>query len=134
MCLMIYIGSDTPLPLIDWNEKERAFNVSELTKYEQKAAAQFELPYVYHAGSHQGCGCGFLKEFKHEEELLQVNQSYSQLNAYLQKVKEMGANIQVFSCWDGDQEAKPEHKEEISLARLIETDFEFKEKVLYKIL
>ena len=133
MCLMVYIGSDKPLPLIDWNENERAFNVSELTKYEQNTAAQFKLSYVYNAGSHLGCGCGFLREFKDEEELVLVKENYSKLNAYLQKAQEAGANNQIFSCWDGDQEAKPEYREEISLNRLIEANFEFKEKALYKI-
>jgi hypothetical protein len=131
---MVYIGSDKPLPLIDWNENERAFNVSELTKYEQNTAAQFKLPYVYNAGSHLGCGCGFLREFKDEEELVLVKENYSKLNAYLEKAREMGASNQVFSCWDGDQEAKPEHREEINLNRLIEAKFEFKEKALYEIL
>jgi hypothetical protein len=134
MCLMVYIGSDKPLPLIAWNENNPSFNISDLTKYEKSVAAQFKFPHVYNAGSHQGCGCGFFKEFKEDEELTQAHDNYHQLNAYLQKAQEMGANNQIFSCWDGDQEAKPEHREEINLNRLIEANFEFKEKALYEIL
>ena len=134
MCLMVYIGSDKPLPLIDWNENKRAFNVSELTKYEQNTAAQFKLPHTYNIGSHLGCGCGFLKDFKDDEELALANDNYLQLSIYLKKAREMGANNQIFSCWDGDQEAKPEHREELDLKRLIEADFQFKEKALYQIL
>ena len=133
MCLMVYIGSDKPLPLIDWNEDKRAFSVSDLSKYEKNVAVQFQFPHVYNAGSHLGCGCGFLKEFKEEQALAQANKNYLQLNAYLQKAHEMGAHYQVFACWDGDQEAKPAHREEIDLKRLIETHFEFKEKTLYEI-
>lgn len=131
---MVYIGSDQPLPLIDWNENKRAFNISELTKYEKHVETQFRFPYVYNAGSHLGCGCGFIKESKDEEELAQVIDNYFQLSAYLQKARETGANNQIFSCWDGDQAAKPEHREEINLQHLIEADFKFKEKVLYEIL
>ena len=134
MCLMVYIGSDKPLPLVDWNENKRAFNISELTKYEKHVETQFKFSYVYNAGSHLGCGCGFIKESKDEEELAQVNHNYIQLSAYLQKARETQATIHIFSCWDGDQDAKPEHRKEINLQRLIEADFEFKEKALYEIL
>ena len=134
MCLMVYVASDKPLPLIDWNENKRAFNVSDLSKYEKNVAAQFELPHVYNAGSHLGCGCGFLKDFKDDEELALANDNYLRLSIYLNKAREMGANNQIFSCWDGDQEAKPQLREELDLKRLIKTDFEFKEKALYQIL
>ena len=134
MCLMVYIGSDKPLPLINWNENKPSFNVSDLTKYEKSVTTQFKYPHVYNVGSHQGCGCGFFKGFKEEEELTQVFDNYHQLKDYLQKAKAMGASNQIYSCWDGDQEAKPEHREEINLNRLIEETFEFKEIALYEIL
>lgn len=134
MCLMVYIASDKPLPLIDWNEQKRCFSISDLTKYEKNVETQFELPHVYNAGSHLGCGCGFLKESKDEEELAQVNDNYFQLSAYLKKARETGANTQIFSCWDGDQEAKPEHREEINPEHLVEANFKFKEKAFYEIL
>ena len=131
---MVYIGSDKPLPLIDWNENNPSFNISDLAKYEKSAATQFEFPYVYNAATHQSCGCGFLKEFKEYEDLAQAHVNYHQLKAYLQKAQEMGASNQIFSCWDGDQEAKPERREKINLDCLIEANFEFKENILYEIL
>lgn len=134
MCLMVYVASDKPLPLIEWNEDKPAFCVSDLSKYEKNVAIQFKLPYVYNAGSHLDCGCGFLKDYKDEEVLAQAKDNYFQLNAYLKEAREKGASIQVFSCWDGDQEAKPVFREEINLKHLIEADFEFKEKTFYKIL
>ena len=134
MCLMVYIGSDKPLPLIDWNENERAFNVTELNKFEKSVESQFNVPHVYYVGSHLGCGCGFLKEYKVEEELAQTNNNYLQLNAYLQKARETGAQVQLYSCWDGDQSAKPEFRDQIELNHLLEASFEFKEKALYEVL
>ena len=134
MCLMIYIGSDQPLTLIDWNEDNPSFSISDLTKYEKKVKTQFEFPYVYNAGSHQDCGCGFFKKNKAEEALAQAHDNYLQLKTYLQNAREMGANNQIFSCWDGDQDARPAVREKIALKRLVEADFEFKEKAFYEIL
>ena len=134
MCLMVYVASDKSLPLIKWDENKRAFCVSDLSKYEKNVAAQFKLPYVYTAGSHLGCGCGFLKNFKDEEGLAQSNENYLQLSAYLQKARETEATIHIYSCWDGDQEAKPVFREKIDLKHLVESIFEFKEKALYEIL
>ena len=81
MCLMVYIASDKPLPLIDWNENKRAFNVTDLSKYEKNVETQFKYTNVYNAGSHLGCGCGFLKEFKEEDELALANENYLQLKS-----------------------------------------------------
>ena len=134
MCLMVYIGSDKPLPLIDWNEDKPAFYISELSKYEKGVKSQFKFPHVYNVGSHQGCGCGFFKEHNEEEKLAQAHDNYLQLKTYLQKAREMGANNQIFSCWDGDQDTRPEFREKIELNRLLEANFEFKEKAFYEIL
>lgn len=134
MCLMVYVASDKSLPLIEWDEHKRAFCVSDLSKYEKNVAAQFELPYVYNAGSHLGCGCGFLKDFEDEEELAQSNKNYLQLSAYLQKGLETEATIQIYSCWDGDQETRPLFREKMDLKHLVESNFEFKEKAFYEIL
>ena len=131
---MVYLASDKPLPLIEWNENKRAFCVSDLTKYEKNVETQFDSSYVYNAGSHLGCGCGFLKEFKEEDELAQANENYLQLSVYLQKARETGAHLHIYSCWDGDQEAKPALREELYLKRMVKADFEFKEKAFYKIL
>lgn len=131
---MVYIASDKPLPLIGWSEDKPAFCVSDLTKYEKAVESQFKFSHVYNAGSHQGCGCGFFKDFKEGDELARAHDNYIQLNAYLQKAREMGANNQIFSCWDGDQDARPEFREQIGLNHLVDSNFEFKEKALYEIL
>ena len=59
MCMMIYIASDRPLPLIDWQDEFPAFHVRELREEEMAVRTHFKKPYVYYAGSHEGCGCGF---------------------------------------------------------------------------
>ena len=133
MCLMVYIASDKALTLIDWSEDKPAFNISELSKYEEGVKTQFKFSHIYNVGTHLGCGCGFLKEYKEGGELAQANENYIELNTYLQKARETGASNQIFSCWDGDQNARPEFREQIELKHLTEPNFEFKEKALYEI-
>lgn len=134
MCLAVYIASNKPLPLISWVEEKPAFYVAELSENEAAVKIQFKYQYIYYAGSHEGCGCGFFKDGEVGEELALVEVNYKDFSAYLKKAKELGASIQIFSCWEGDQTSEPEYKEEISEESLNEEQFEFKEKVLYQII
>ena len=133
MCLAVYIASDKPLPLISWVEERPSFYVEEVKKDEAGVKKQFKYQYIYYAGSHEGCGCGFFKEGEVGDELAQVEENYNNLSAYLKKSKETGAKLQLFSCWEGDQKAEPEHREEIDEENLNEKQFEFKEKALYQV-
>jgi len=133
MCLAVYIASDKPLPLISWVEERPSFYVEEATNDKTGIKKQFNNQYIYYAGSHEGCGCGFFKDGEVGEELAQVEENYNNLSSYIKKAKESGAKLQIFSCWEGDQADEPEHSEEITEQNLIEKQFEFKEKTLYKI-
>lgn len=59
MCLMVLLAADQPLPLVEWDETRRGFNVSELTEAEAPARERLDRAFVYHAGSQTHCGCGF---------------------------------------------------------------------------
>ena len=133
MCLAIYIASNKPLPLIPWVEEKPAFYVEEVMKDGAGVKQQFQYQHVYYAGSHEGCGCGFIKDGEGGEELSQIEENYKRLSAYLKDAKESGAELQIFSCWEGDQNREPEYREEIDEKTLNERDFEFKEKALYRV-
>ncbi|MCU7933193.1 MAG: hypothetical protein KZQ90_20560 [Candidatus Thiodiazotropha sp. (ex Codakia rugifera)] len=133
MCLAVYIASDHTLPLVEWNEKEPKFNVVPINKSEKIVKKQFNLPNIVYAGSHVGCGCGFFKDGEVGEELAQVQATYDALVSYLQDLISQGADIEIFSCWEGDQSTKPEFKEKLSLEALGADEFEFKEKAYYEI-
>jgi len=133
MCLAVYIASNKPLSLVPWVEEKPAFYVEEVVKDEVGVTKQFQYRYVYYAGSHEGCGCGFIKDGEVGEELTQVEENYKRLSAYLKDAKESGAELQIFSCWEGDQTQEPEHREEINETTLNEKQFEFKEKALYQV-
>lgn len=133
MCLAVYLASDKPLPLIEWSEKEPSFYVGELTKFDKSVKIQFEFPYIYYIGSHEGCGCGFFKEGREKEEVRRAEENYSQLVSYIKNAQSTGTKNQIYSCWEGDQDSDPEFRENIDLSCLTDKNFEFKEKTLYAI-
>jgi hypothetical protein len=133
MCLMLYIAGSEPLPLVPYIKREPSFSVSEVSGYNLCVKRQFTLPYVYYAGSHEGCGCGFLKEWEIGEELEKIEDNYSKLSAYIHGACRRGIAIQLFSCWAGDQDSTPEFRESIDEDDLKDKEFEFKEKAFYQI-
>jgi hypothetical protein len=133
MCLAVYIASSKPLKTTGRDKANQEFYVTNLSTHELPVKKQFELPNVYYVGSDQGCGCGFLKDGVVGEELTQVEGNYLQLSGYIADARQQGAEIQLFSCWEGDQASRSEFQEVISEADLITPEFEFQEKALYTV-
>lgn len=59
MCFAVYIGTDQPLSTSVWNEAQRQCYLAELVEKDKPARQHFSKPYVYFAGSHIQCSCGF---------------------------------------------------------------------------
>ena len=64
MCIMLYLASECPLPLVPWDEAYPGFHVTSLETnrhnwWEDWVWQQFTKPFVYSIGSYQGCACGF---------------------------------------------------------------------------
>ncbi|MES9844930.1 MAG: hypothetical protein ABW131_09820 [Candidatus Sedimenticola sp. 6PFRAG5] len=118
---------------MEWNEKKPGFNVVMLGDHESSVLKQFHNPYVVYAGSHEGCGCGFFKDGEIGEELKLVQSNYDSLANYLKALKLGGSKLEIYVCWEGDQDEEPEHKQIISLKELVSAPFEFKEKSYYEI-
>jgi len=127
MCLMVYIASDVPLPLIPWDERHR-FNVSELEARYDSVRKQFTKPHVFMVGSHTGCGCGFestVPVFASAEELQRAiqagsfdprqepsadpasKQSRAELAEYLRKALTLQTSIELYACWEGEEGLTP---------------------------
>lgn len=132
MCLAVYIASDHELPLIAWDESAPSFYIDELST-DGDVKKQFTLPEVAYAGSHEGCGCGFLKDGAVGEELEDVDENYHKLASYIKGLQTKGASIQLFSCWEGEQTSPAESNETIRVSDLMTKEFEFKEKALYRL-
>jgi hypothetical protein len=136
MCLVVYLASDRPLPLISWDENARGFHVTELTgEKDEPVRVQFTQPHVYYAGSHTICGCGFnygqdpLAEDDPEELALRAR-TLSAMSDYLASAVANGGTIELFACWEGDQAAVPEHRRELAPDAFRSSDFVLQEKEL----
>ena len=133
MCLGVFIASNHPLPLVEWDEEQPRFNVVPLSGDEWRVKIQSQYPHVVYAGSHQRCGCGFIKDGEVGEELNAIQRNYDALAEYLRPLQSDGAALEIFSCWEGQQEDEPEHQQKLTLEQLVAPDFEFEEKAYYEI-
>ena len=131
MCLVLYIGSNQPLPLIPWNEEAPAFHVIDLPDDAQAARNHLAEPFVYYAGSYERCGCAF--NFGHEypdyedepEELLAAEQSRNDLINYLSRALPKTGSLRIFSCWANEETKAPEAFRTVTPAALGAKDFIF---------
>lgn len=121
MCLMVYLASDHPAPLVPWDPNSPAFNVSALSAREEKVRTHFTKPHVYYIGSHEHCGCPFNSSGENDIEpyppldsdTLQSRASFVTLVANL---LQHTPDIQLYACWDGDQSAQPEKRRQFPIS------------------
>jgi hypothetical protein len=133
MCMVIYIGSRSPLPLIPWSQDAPAFNVTVLTEHALPVWRHFAASHVCQAGSHTGCGCGFNEGREHPEvydnpatERADALRSSSQLAEYVRE----NQVEQIYSCWSGDEGESKEFERRITPEALVAEDFFFREREL----
>lgn len=137
MCIVAYIASRSPLPLIAWQQEAPAFNVTELTDPEQRVLRHLVLPHVRQAGSHTGCGCGFNegREYPAEAyddpaaERADALESSARLARY---VREHHVE-QIYSCWSGDEGKPQAFERRVTPEALVAEDFFFREGELLTI-
>jgi hypothetical protein len=164
MCEVVYLASDKPLPLIEYDQDRPAFWVGELGSFSENdigAKKQFLLPYVYYIGSHKCCGCGFQKRRqRHSRNLFRrirnlfkrgkekrsylgesdlalnadVDLTYRQLVSYLQEAKTQGARLELFSCYDGFQEEEHIRREVIRTVDIESSGFTFAWETHYELI
>lgn len=126
MCLAVYVASSIELPSIKWEKTAPAFYLKP-ARSRDTVRRQFSLPNVYYAGSHEGCGCGFLKDGVPDEESEIYRANYRALADCIRTAKHRGAAIELFSCWEGQQSARPEFVESVNVDNVEGPSFCFKE-------
>ena len=135
MCMMVYIAADMPLDLVAWDDLAPAFNVSALAPDEERVRRQFGKTHVVYVGSYEGCACGFqLGEYPPDgadsQEREHQRTSLREFADYLRREIHRVGPIELFACWDGDQEATPEHRRVLTPSALEQESFFFLEKEL----
>jgi hypothetical protein len=126
MCLAVYIGSSLPLEEGSWDKKNQKFYLERAAEAEPPGR-HFSGKFVYYAGSHEGCGCGFSKDGEPPEELIKCQENYDALARVLEEALEKGAKLQLFTCWEGDQAEEPESVQSITPQRVREPAYELQE-------
>jgi hypothetical protein len=133
MCIVAYIASRSPLPLIPFQEHAPAFNVTELTEHERAVLTHLALPHVRQAGSHTSCGCGFNEGREHPEVhddpvagRADALESSARLARY---VREQRVE-QIYSCWSGDEAEPRRFERHITPEELVAEEFFFREREL----
>jgi hypothetical protein len=135
MCLMVYLAADEPLPLVAWNDTEPAFHVAATAPDEERVRTMFSKEHVVYAGSYEGCGCGFqYGEVSAQSvdplERKKRRRSLDELGAYLSRELPRVGPIEIYVCWDGDQDSLPEHRRNLTPASLKAETFFFMRKEL----
>ncbi len=118
MCLNVFLAADRPLPILDRNPDEPVFHVRSASAQETAAIRHaVRGRYLFYAGSHEGCGCGFLHHWatagghssaephpgpKRES----AARSTASLVEYLRRTA-AGGPVELYSCWQGDEAAHP---------------------------
>jgi hypothetical protein len=133
--MMVYLAADLPLRERAWNDAAPAFHTSPLAVDEQRVRRQFSKPHVIYAGSHEGCSCGFqlgeyALEYTEPEVIPRRRQSLQEFAAYLRDETARVGAIEVFACWDGDQDAPPEHRRALTPSSVEADRFFFLQKEL----
>jgi hypothetical protein len=132
MCMVVYIASRSPLPLVPWGDDAPAFNVTALTEHEERVRSHFSLPHVRYAGSHTHCGCGF-NEGRHPDADPQERIAALASSAMLARFVREHRVEQVYSCWSVDEGEPQEFARRIVPAALVADDFVLRERELLTI-
>jgi hypothetical protein len=119
MCLVVYSGSPAPLPLVPWTESAPAFNVRTLAPHEEAVRRVLSHPHLATLGAHTGCGCGFLMDGA--EVPADVTRSRAALARYATEALRNGP-MELYVCWNGDEDAPGEHELTLATNELLERD------------
>src|SRR4051794_40250527 len=117
MCMVVYIASRLPLPLVPFRQDAPGFNVTELEEYEQPVRQHFTVPHIVQAGSHPGWGFG-IKEGPgqpgaYDGPTAEGAEGLRFTSQLPQDVREHHVE-QIFSCWSGDESEPPEFERRIT--------------------
>ena len=143
MCMVFYLGSNKQMPLIPYDLEHPAFNSRELDESEMAVRRHFTTAYITYVGSDSGCGCEFRYALKEqdgwtpvvgEEEMQDESAQHNQesLFSYIKSHITEGS-VELYACWDGDDDEQAESREVIAIEDILDKDFFFKERGFYSI-
>lgn len=138
MCLMVYLATDRERPLVPWVEERPAFHVSRGGNEVERVRPQLHKARIYVVGADTGCGCHFRQEggvlaARYAPEQLDpgareaTRECHRRLHAYVAACLEDEESVELFSCWNGDEQSDSAAPRTLTLADLADEQFHFLE-------
>ena len=138
MCMALYLGSDRAIPPMPWAEGRSPVWTRTLSDDDEAVRAKFSKKHVSYVGAWEGCGCGFgygtlpdVDEGGAHE--LQCRASVEALRTFLSDRLAYESDIELFACWEGDQETSIEDSLEVSTDFFGGEAFQFRERTFYRV-
>ena len=141
MCKMVFIGTNSELTEIPWDENNKDFHVERISDEFKDVIKHFRTSNIYYVGTSEGCGCRFilhpdwLDEGDKEEEKEILN-FIGQTNKLIDLITDNvlnGNEVELYCCWAGDYESNFENVEIIHISDIDFKDrFEIEEKKLLR--
>lgn len=127
MCMVVYVGSDYPLPEIPMDGTSN-FHVAAEPAH-SPVRRNFTKPCVYYAGATGGCGCGFQYGEDEGYEVPPENvDSRRRLAEYVAVALQHQAEVELYTCWSGEEWKPAEFHDRIRPADLTTTRTYFRER------
>jgi len=152
MCFVLYAGTANALPRVAWNKEAPDLSVEPLKEHDAAIKQYFSNPEVQYVGSTSGCGCDFpnvmlqngewptldIPEAEKDEFDKEQDISDRHNRELLVNLLRASGNktVELYGFWIGgkdDFKKSPQAIENIFLVRILESDFRFKEQVLYRV-
>jgi len=152
MCFVLYAGTVNALPRLAWDKEAPNISVKPLGDHDAVIKQFFSNPEVQYVGSTSGCGCDFpnimlqnggwprveVSEAEKDEFDKEQDISDQHNRELLVGLLQASGNktVELFGFWIGtkdDFKKPPRAIENIPLVRMLESDFRFKELVLYRV-
>ena len=144
MCFTLYVGTEKPLPLIEWKKEAPDICVERIPDNQVGMKVYFSMPVVQYVGSTSGCGCDFPhwenvqgqvqpEDFDpRDEDEKRSNQE--NVAALLKLLRESGEpEWEIYGVWNGDCTDSPSAVKSIALADIEKPNFLFIERVFYRV-
>jgi hypothetical protein len=151
MCFVLYAGTTRPIPRREWRKDAPDLSVEPLTERDVPIKAHFRNPEVQCVGSTAGCGCDFPHatlqngcwpeigypegfEAAYPESLANSRRNRQALVDLLRTTGDKV--VELYGVWDGtdtDFSEEPMAREEITIERILDPDFVFKERGFYEV-
>jgi hypothetical protein len=118
MCLAVYVASNHVLATVPWDPAHPGFYVVDATENffypSNPLRVHFQQPFLYAAGSHNGCGCGFQFDGYVNDDGDYVSRDTPEAVAsrqgfvdFLTAALKFQSQVEVLTCCSGDELEPP---------------------------